>query len=121
MFSIGVGRPGTCNTEKLMIHNGFRFNTQLSEKKSLTLKLNTPIILQQIHGVCCDKTTDFSFLTHARLTARTKASTILEKGQCIIMFAKHKSTVTIQPTQSLMYVWDTTYTCHVNSSKLHLT
>jgi len=48
-----------------------------------------------------------------------KASTIQEKGQCITMFAKHKSTVTIQPTENLMYIWDTTYKCHINSSKLY--
>lgn len=99
----------------------FPFNTQSSEKKSLTTKLNTSIILQQINGVCHDKAIDFSFLAHAHLTVCMKASTIQEKGQRIIMFAKHKSTVTIQPTQSLMYIRDTTYKCHINSSQLYST
>ena len=85
------------------------------------MKLNTSIILQQIRGVCHDKAIDFSFLTHAHLTGCMKASTIQDRGQCITLFAKHKSTVTIQPTQPLMYISDTTYKCHINSSKLYST
>jgi len=46
---------------------------QSSEKKSLTLKLNTSIILQKIHGVCCDKAIDFSFFVHAHLKVCMKA------------------------------------------------
>jgi len=121
MFSIGVGRPGTCNTQRMTIHNSFLLNTQSSGKKSLTLQLNTSIILQQIHGVCHDKAIDISFLAHVHLTVCMKALTFQEKGQCIIMFGKHKSTVTLQPTEYLMYIRDTTYKCHINSSKLYST
>jgi len=77
---------------------------QSSEKTSLTLKLNTSIILQQIHEVCHDKAIEFSFLACAHLTVCMKASTIQERGQCIILFGKHKSTVTIQPTEYLIYI-----------------
>ena len=76
--------------------------------------------MYQIHGVCHDKAKDFSFLVHAHLTICMKAS-IQEKGKCIIMFGMHESTVSIQSTQSLTYIRDTTYNFHISSSKLYST